>query len=311
VYDLEGVSPLESESVMPTQKRSRGKVSLPLSIGKTRSPKDLYKLAASELGGEFLSQKWFEIKEEAKKLRMGDGDGRNGSGIGGGGSDGLNVTPYEQKGSWTHQELSQALVQCISQSPIPVSALYVFDACCKFSALDAQRFKHEKEVGLLANSPTLGEASPTPPKPKEFTGALVNMAIDDTDLPHKMQLGRLGREALTRVELIAKGTLWGRPVSRVSLTPHSGRRHQLRLHCLHLGHPIVGDYTYGRKVGEGEFSPPRMYLHACRLEVDFTSLLLSPGVCKRAKQWAILKEDCGALKKLIIEDKDTFEELEE
>jgi len=23
-----------------------------------------------------------------------------------------------------------------------------------------------------------------------------------------------------------------------------GRRHQLRIHCLCLGHPIVGDYTY-------------------------------------------------------------------
>ncbi len=26
--------------------------------------------------------------------------------------------------------------------------------------------------------------------------------------------------------------------------PRSGRRHQLRVHSMCLGHPIVGDYTY-------------------------------------------------------------------
>ncbi|EOD14048.1 hypothetical protein EMIHUDRAFT_211996 [Emiliania huxleyi CCMP1516] len=29
------------------------------------------------------------------------------------------------------------------------------------------------------------------------------------------------------------------------LTPLTGRRHQLRLHMAHIGHPIVGDVTYG------------------------------------------------------------------
>ena len=28
------------------------------------------------------------------------------------------------------------------------------------------------------------------------------------------------------------------------LKPHTGRRHQLRVHTLCLGHPIVGDFTY-------------------------------------------------------------------
>jgi hypothetical protein len=33
-------------------------------------------------------------------------------------------------------------------------------------------------------------------------------------------------------------------VTKVLLRPVTGRRHQLRLHCYCLGHPIVGDYTY-------------------------------------------------------------------
>ncbi len=31
----------------------------------------------------------------------------------------------------------------------------------------------------------------------------------------------------------------------MALKPHTGRTHQLRLHCSELGHPIVGDGKYG------------------------------------------------------------------
>jgi 23S rRNA-/tRNA-specific pseudouridylate synthase len=33
-------------------------------------------------------------------------------------------------------------------------------------------------------------------------------------------------------------------VTKVRLLPHTGRRHQLRVHSMCLGHPIVGDFTY-------------------------------------------------------------------
>ena len=35
------------------------------------------------------------------------------------------------------------------------------------------------------------------------------------------------------------------PVTRVALTPHTGRTHQLRVHCAAIGYPIVGDPAYG------------------------------------------------------------------
>lgn len=35
------------------------------------------------------------------------------------------------------------------------------------------------------------------------------------------------------------------PVTRVKLVPHTGRTHQLRVHMAALGHPILGDPTYG------------------------------------------------------------------
>lgn len=42
----------------------------------------------------------------------------------------------------------------------------------------------------------------------------------------------------------------------------TGRTHQIRIHCSHLGHPVFGDLQYGRRTGH---DPPRMALHAATL----------------------------------------------
>jgi tRNA pseudouridine32 synthase / 23S rRNA pseudouridine746 synthase len=49
-----------------------------------------------------------------------------------------------------------------------------------------------------------------------------------------------GRPALTDWQVIARTT----DATRVRLTPHTGRSHQLRVHMLSLGHPILGDQIY-------------------------------------------------------------------
>ena len=52
-------------------------------------------------------------------------------------------------------------------------------------------------------------------------------------------------------------------ISRVILTPITGRSHQLRVHMLHIGHPIMGDKIYHP---QPQRSPlPRMALHASEL----------------------------------------------
>ncbi len=47
--------------------------------------------------------------------------------------------------------------------------------------------------------------------------------------------------------------------------PHTGRTHQIRLHCAFLGCPIVGDTVYGWKKPSLEIS--RHFLHAGKLEI--------------------------------------------
>ncbi|KAM7288580.1 RNA pseudouridylate synthase domain-containing protein 1 [Ixodes scapularis] len=68
------------------------------------------------------------------------------------------------------------------------------------------------------------------------------------------------RDAQTRLLVLWRGLLKGRPATKVLLRPVTGRRHQLRVHCASLGHTIVGDFTYGE-----DASSRRMFLHACRL----------------------------------------------
>ncbi|UAW97470.1 RNA pseudouridine synthase [Halopseudomonas nanhaiensis] len=53
--------------------------------------------------------------------------------------------------------------------------------------------------------------------------------------------------------------------SRVELTPITGRSHQLRVHMLSTGHPLLGDRLYAE--GAALEACPRLALHAARLGI--------------------------------------------
>ncbi|MCG7779496.1 RluA family pseudouridine synthase [Lelliottia amnigena] len=55
------------------------------------------------------------------------------------------------------------------------------------------------------------------------------------------------------------------PLTRVELTPETGRTHQLRIHCQQLGHPILGCDLYGGLLLPGTEETPRLMLHASEL----------------------------------------------
>ena len=55
------------------------------------------------------------------------------------------------------------------------------------------------------------------------------------------------------------------PLTRVQLTPETGRTHQLRIHCELLGHPILGCDLYGGRQILGTEQTPRLMLHASEL----------------------------------------------
>ncbi len=55
--------------------------------------------------------------------------------------------------------------------------------------------------------------------------------------------------------------------SLVLCTLHTGRTHQIRVHMLHLGHPLIGDPIYAKPQRQG-YQPGRLMLHSWRLSFD-------------------------------------------
>lgn len=60
-------------------------------------------------------------------------------------------------------------------------------------------------------------------------------------------LDREPKPSLTDVHVQSWEHLDGRPVTRVSMVPHTGRTHQLRVHAAAIGHAMVGDDIYGQQ----------------------------------------------------------------
>jgi len=84
----------------------------------------------------------------------------------------------------------------------------------------------------------------------------------------RMRVGGLRpREALTRYKVIRRFP----DFTLLEAHPETGRTHQIRVHFAALGHPIVGDTTYGapgelRVGGRVAATLPRTFLHAGLLE---------------------------------------------
>lgn len=67
-----------------------------------------------------------------------------------------------------------------------------------------------------------------------------------------------GKRALTRYQVLGYDSTTD--TSRLALIPETGRTHQLRVHLLALGHPIVGDALYGGAASTAHAG--RLLLHA-------------------------------------------------
>lgn len=82
------------------------------------------------------------------------------------------------------------------------------------------------------------------------------MRVDWPNRPRQMIDPVEGRPAVTDWEVAGREP----GATRLRLSPQTGRSHQLRVHCLALGHPILGDTLYGDPA-----SAPRLQLHAERI----------------------------------------------
>ncbi|MDY6457942.1 pseudouridine synthase [Acinetobacter faecalis] len=89
----------------------------------------------------------------------------------------------------------------------------------------------------------------------------VPLITDWENRPRQMVHFELGKSAKTFYKALEYNA--EEDITRVLLTPITGRSHQLRVHMMHIGHPITGDKIYHPKPDLSSLN--RMALHASYL----------------------------------------------
>ena len=94
-------------------------------------------------------------------------------------------------------------------------------------------------------------------------GGVIDLPLraDWPNRPRQMVCHERGKPSLTEWRVLERGA----DRTRVMLLPRTGRSHQLRVHMLSLGHPILGDRLYAD--GAALAASPRLLLHAAELSL--------------------------------------------
>lgn len=85
--------------------------------------------------------------------------------------------------------------------------------------------------------------------PGAFTVAAPLGRDEQSEVAIKDTVRADGAAAVTEVETLRRFTRPEGEFSLVRAFPHSGRKHQIRIHLAHAGHPVVGDKIYGGDPG--------------------------------------------------------------
>lgn len=83
--------------------------------------------------------------------------------------------------------------------------------------------------------------------------------IETASGERRVRVSSQGKPARTDFTLIDQSA----DASLLRATLHTGRTHQIRVHCAHSGHPVLGDEKYDRD--QLAIAPSRLFLHAGRL----------------------------------------------
>ncbi|HHX35028.1 MAG TPA: RluA family pseudouridine synthase [Gammaproteobacteria bacterium] len=87
------------------------------------------------------------------------------------------------------------------------------------------------------------------------------LRYDPPNKPRQIIDHQLGKHALTFWKVLQRNSQH----CRIELNPYTGRSHQLRVHMLAIGHPILGDVLYAHE--HAVQAAPRLCLHANELSV--------------------------------------------
>ena len=117
------------------------------------------------------------------------------------------------------------------------------------------------------------------------TGSISASIGRDPDKRPQWRVMESGRNAETRFKVIKRMGL----ATLLELEPVTGRTNQLRIHCAHIGHPIVGDQMFGTPFEPNMFRPPLESRNECQEAVEqseFQESEFEPRLCLHASSLA-------------------------
>lgn len=113
-------------------------------------------------------------------------------------------------------------------------------------------------------------------QPKQ-DGGIIDAPIARRPLPSLLRyISPEGKPSITEYRVLARYDGY----AKLALRPVTGRTHQLRLHCAHMGCPILGDPQYGSetsKVLSGQFGWNSQLL--CAKSLVFTHPITGASIC--------------------------------
>lgn len=120
----------------------------------------------------------------------------------------------------------------------------------------AERDLHKEYLAIVTGIPRL-------------LSGVVDKPIDrDQRHRHRMAISETGRPARTDWQVVEK--FEAAKASLFQCVIHTGRTHQVRIHMKSIGHPLVGDRTYGWRAHNTNLplEPDRVMLHAYKLQLE-------------------------------------------
>ncbi|MCX7725439.1 MAG: RNA pseudouridine synthase [Chitinispirillaceae bacterium] len=101
----------------------------------------------------------------------------------------------------------------------------------------------------------------------------------------RMGVNQKGKESKTYYKVVEEYN----NCALVKLMPHTGRRHQIRVHMYFIGHPILGDPLYGKKRPVGGVK--RLMLHSYSIEFYYPDKKIFKIEAPFTEEWEnIIKE---------------------
>ena len=120
----------------------------------------------------------------------------------------------------------------------------------------------------------------------ENDSSIIDAPIARRPLPSLLRyIGPEGKPSVTEYRVLERFGEY----SLLALRPITGRTHQLRLHCAHMGFPILGDPQYGNEqsqaFSEKYFLTSQML---CAKELNFIHPITNAELCAQSRQIIVL-----------------------